>query len=149
MMNHSDQTLLDIARFNEEVVGAYNRGTAEEELPADLAIARSIIPAATAKLRDFSYIAPEIPVFDAAQCVGCMLCVAVCPDTAILGKVVPASLADNDTIPEASCSLPKPPSTTTIPRRKALSLGFLRLPSILRNAKAVASALKSVATTKP
>ena len=126
-MNNSDHTLLDIARFNEEVVGAYNRGTAEEELPADLATARSIIPAATAKLRDFSYIAPEIPVFDAEQCVGCMLCVAVCPDTAILGKVVPASLMDNETIPEASCSFAKTTKYYDNPQKKGIEPGLFTI----------------------
>ena len=34
-------------------------------------------------------IAPEIPEFIAANCVGCMDCVTECPDTAILGKVIP------------------------------------------------------------
>ena len=38
-------------------------------------------------IRDSSYIAPQIPVFDHSKCVGCMTCVTECPDTAILGKV--------------------------------------------------------------
>jgi len=53
--------LLDVADFNDRIVGAYNDGTAEEGLPADLSTARSLIPAGTAALRDFSYIAPDIP----------------------------------------------------------------------------------------
>lgn len=72
--------------FNERVIGAYNSG-ADDDLPADIGLARSIVPAGTGVLRDFSYIAPEIPEFDRNRCVGCMTCVTECPDTAILGKV--------------------------------------------------------------
>ena len=53
--------VVDIADFNERVVGAYNNGTAEKGLQADDQSARSVIPAATGALRDFSYIAPDIP----------------------------------------------------------------------------------------
>src|SRR5205809_2676051 len=85
--------VVDIEDFNERVVRAYNDGTAEKGLAADDQLARSIIPAATGALRDFSYIAPDIPEFIAENCVGCMDCVTECPDTAILGKVVePATL---------------------------------------------------------
>src|SRR5499427_6503268 len=79
--------VVDIPDFNERVVGAYNNGTAEKDLEADDFVARSIIPAATGALRDFSYIAPDIPEFVVENCVGCMDCVTQCPDTAILGKV--------------------------------------------------------------
>jgi pyruvate ferredoxin oxidoreductase beta subunit len=85
--------VVDIADFNERVVGAYNNGTAEKGLDADDDLARSVVPAATGALRDFSYIAPDIPLFVAENCVGCMECVTECPDTAILGKVAePATL---------------------------------------------------------
>jgi pyruvate/2-oxoacid:ferredoxin oxidoreductase beta subunit/NAD-dependent dihydropyrimidine dehydrogenase PreA subunit len=85
--------VVDVADFNERVVGAYNNGLAEKSLPADDQAARSIIPAGTGALRDFSYIAPDIPEFIAENCVGCMECVTECPDTAILGKVAePAEL---------------------------------------------------------
>jgi len=77
--------------FNGRVIGAYQEGKASAELPADLGVARSLIPAGTGALRDFSYIAPEIPRFDLEKCVGCMSCVTLCPDTAILGKAIPAS----------------------------------------------------------
>ncbi|MCH2131580.1 MAG: thiamine pyrophosphate-dependent enzyme [Pirellulaceae bacterium] len=80
--------VLDVNDFNERIIRAYEDGTAEKELPADLTVARSLIPAGTATLRDFSYIAPEIPEFIAGNCTGCMDCVTLCPDTAILGKVV-------------------------------------------------------------
>ena len=39
-------------------------------------------------LRDFSYVAPEIPEYIPDNCTGCMDCVTECPDTAILGKVM-------------------------------------------------------------
>src|SRR5436305_8329410 len=85
--------VVDIDDFNERVVGAYNSGLAERGLPADDQSARSIVPAATGALRDFSYIAPDIPEFIGENCVGCMECVTQCPDTAILGKVAdPATL---------------------------------------------------------
>src|SRR5438046_1923300 len=80
--------VVDIEDFNERVVRAYNDGTAEKGLAADDQLARSIIPASTGALRDFSYIAPDIPEFIGENCVGCMDCVTECPDTAILGKVI-------------------------------------------------------------
>src|SRR5881397_829999 len=80
--------VVDIADFNERVVGAYNNGTAEKGLAADDQVARSVIPGGTGALRDFSYIAPDIPLFITENCVGCMECVTQCPDTAILGKAV-------------------------------------------------------------
>ena len=77
--------------FNRRVIGAYQEGKGSAILPADLGVARSLIPAGTGALRDFSYIAPEIPEFDFEKCVGCMTCVTECPDTAILGKAIPES----------------------------------------------------------
>ena len=76
--------------FNRRVIGAYQEGKGSAVLAADLGVARSLIPAGTGALRDFSYIAPEIPKFDFEKCVGCMSCVTQCPDTAILGKAIPA-----------------------------------------------------------
>ena len=81
--------VLNVADFNNRIVGAYNDGSAELELPADNSTLRSFIPAGTGILRDFSYIAPEIPLLNSENCVACMACVVECPDTAILGKVVP------------------------------------------------------------
>src|SRR5438477_8449066 len=83
--------VVDVEDFNNRVVAAYEKGTAEKGLEADDAIARSIIPAATGAFRDFSYIAPDIPEFITENCVGCMDCVTECPDTAILGKVAEPS----------------------------------------------------------
>lgn len=86
-----DPLHVDTADFRDRVVRNYNCGTADKGLDADLNLATSWIPGGTAKLRDFSYIAPELPEFIADKCVGCMECVTQCPDTAILGKVVPES----------------------------------------------------------
>jgi pyruvate/2-oxoacid:ferredoxin oxidoreductase beta subunit/ferredoxin len=80
--------------FNRRVIGAYREGKGSVALPADAGIARSLVPPGTGALRDFSYIAPEIPEFIGEKCVGCMACVTECPDTAILGKAIPASRID-------------------------------------------------------
>jgi pyruvate/2-oxoacid:ferredoxin oxidoreductase beta subunit/NAD-dependent dihydropyrimidine dehydrogenase PreA subunit len=80
--------VLDVCDFNDRIIREYEEGTAEKELSADLSVARSLIPAGTATLRDFSYVAPEIPEYIPSNCTGCMDCVTLCPDTAILGKVI-------------------------------------------------------------
>jgi pyruvate/2-oxoacid:ferredoxin oxidoreductase beta subunit/NAD-dependent dihydropyrimidine dehydrogenase PreA subunit len=85
---HISLPILDVVDFNERIIRSYEDGSAEEHLPADLSVARSIIPAGTATLRDFSYIAPDIPEYKPSNCTGCMDCVTLCPDTAILGKVM-------------------------------------------------------------
>ena len=80
--------VLDVLDFNERIIRGYEDGSAEKGLPADLSLARSLVPAGTATLRDFSNIAPEIPLYIPENCTGCMDCVTQCPDTAILGKVL-------------------------------------------------------------
>ncbi len=80
--------ILDVREFNEHVIRGYEEGWGEQDLPADMALARSLVPAGTASLRDFSNIAPEIPEYIPSNCTGCMDCVTECPDTAILGKVI-------------------------------------------------------------
>jgi pyruvate ferredoxin oxidoreductase beta subunit len=80
--------VLDVRDFNDRIIRGYEEGYGEKELPADLSLARSLIPAGTATLRDFSNIAPEIPEYITENCTGCMDCVTECPDTAILGKVL-------------------------------------------------------------
>ena len=84
--------VIDVDDFNERIIRGYEEGTAEKKLPADLSVARSVVPAGTATLRDFTNVAPEIPEYIADNCTGCMDCVTLCPDTAILGKV----LAEDD-----------------------------------------------------
>src|ERR671927_1090309 len=80
--------VLDVEDFNERIIRGYEEGYGEKDLPADLSVARSLIPAGTATLRDFSNISPEIPEYITENCTGCMDCVTECPDTAILGKVL-------------------------------------------------------------
>jgi pyruvate/2-oxoacid:ferredoxin oxidoreductase beta subunit/NAD-dependent dihydropyrimidine dehydrogenase PreA subunit len=80
--------VLDVDDFNERIIRGYEEGWGERDLPADLSVARSLIPAGTATLRDFSNISPEIPEYIPSNCTGCMDCVTECPDTAILGKVI-------------------------------------------------------------
>jgi pyruvate/2-oxoacid:ferredoxin oxidoreductase beta subunit/Pyruvate/2-oxoacid:ferredoxin oxidoreductase delta subunit len=75
--------------FDAAIVPAYRKGVADEEWPADIGLARSIIPPGTAATRDFSHLAPQLPQFMAERCVGCMACVSACPDSAILATVVP------------------------------------------------------------
>jgi ferredoxin len=80
--------VLDVHDFNDRVIRNYEEGTVEQNLSADLAVARSLVRAGTAALRHFSYIAPDIPEYIVENCTGCMDCVPQCPDTAILGKVI-------------------------------------------------------------
>lgn len=87
--------ILDVREFNDSVIRSYEEGRGDKELPADVSVARSLVPAGTAALRDFSYVAPEIPIFVSENCTGCMDCVTECPDTAILGKVLAESHLEN------------------------------------------------------
>src|SRR5437016_10459078 len=80
--------VLDVTDFNERIIRGYEEGYGEKDLPADLSLARSLVPAGTATLRDFSNISPEIPEYITENCTGCMDCVTECPDTAILGTVL-------------------------------------------------------------
>ena len=87
-----------VADFGTTVMPAYRAGRADRELPAEAGVARSLIPPGTAATRDFSTLAPRIPLLDASKCVGCMACVNACPDTAILATAQPAgALADRIT----------------------------------------------------
>ena len=43
--------VLDVMDFNERIIRGYEEGYGENELPADLSVARSLIPAGTASLR--------------------------------------------------------------------------------------------------
>jgi pyruvate/2-oxoacid:ferredoxin oxidoreductase beta subunit/NAD-dependent dihydropyrimidine dehydrogenase PreA subunit len=83
--------ILDVVDFNDRVIRGYEEGYGEKDLPADLPIARSLMAPGSATLRDFSYVAPEIPQYIPENCTGCMDCVTECPDTAILGKVLAES----------------------------------------------------------
>ena len=43
-----DLPVLDVSDFNERIIRSYEDGSAEKCLPADLSLARSLIPACTA-----------------------------------------------------------------------------------------------------
>lgn len=90
----TDDEILDLVDFHERVLPAYASGSGPAELEADVQVARSILPPGTAAFRDFSHLAPDIPVFEPSKCVGCMECIAACPDTAILGKVLTEDLLE-------------------------------------------------------
>ena len=91
-------TVLDVHAyvddFNTSIVDAYRRGVADRDLPADVGVARSVIPPGTAAVRDFSGLAPRIPELVLDACVGCMTCVNACPDSAIIGIAQPPSVLD-------------------------------------------------------
>src|SRR3989304_5608225 len=56
-----------VGDFNERIIGAYAAGTGEQSLPADVGVARSLIPPGTGARRDFSSIAPEMPQLPRAR----------------------------------------------------------------------------------
>jgi pyruvate/2-oxoacid:ferredoxin oxidoreductase beta subunit/Pyruvate/2-oxoacid:ferredoxin oxidoreductase delta subunit len=87
--NRLNDGLFETVEAFSPVLEAYAKGSFDSDLGADAGVARSILPPGTAAVRDFSYIAPEMPKFIASRCVACMECVNLCPDTAILAKVVP------------------------------------------------------------
>src|SRR5438445_9963028 len=64
--------VLDVVDFNERIIRGYEEGYAEKDLRADLSIARSLVPAGTAALRDSSNISPEIPDNIPERCTGSM-----------------------------------------------------------------------------
>ncbi|MCM2322513.1 MAG: thiamine pyrophosphate-dependent enzyme [Oligoflexia bacterium] len=84
-----DAESCDLGNFRSEVLGAYLKGKADGELPADSHSARSLIPPGTAAARSFAAIASEFPAYHADKCVACMECVMVCPDAAVHGRVTP------------------------------------------------------------
>ena len=122
-----------VADFSATVMPSYKSGRADRELPVDAGLARSIIPPATAAARDFSTLAPRIPQFIADACVGCMACVNVCPDTAILATAQPraaleaslATFADAQSDSKAMCEQLRAQFTetqkyATVPERKGI-----------------------------
>ena len=76
-----DYVLVELRRVSTSTIStnassaATSRARRRNDLPADLSVARSLVPAGTATLRDFSYIAPEIPEYIRDNCTGCMDCV--------------------------------------------------------------------------
>ncbi|MBW1991142.1 MAG: 2-oxoacid:acceptor oxidoreductase family protein [Deltaproteobacteria bacterium] len=48
-----------------------------------------VVPAATSRFRDMSYIGTQVPLYDPNKCIACGLCAASCPDAAIFCLVTP------------------------------------------------------------
>ena len=121
--------------------------------------AAASFPPATGALRDFSYIAPDIPRFIAENCVGCMDCVTQCPDTAILGKVAePSTLEDSiwPRSPTSECAeawraqwVESPTSTTPCSRRRAWAAASSASSSTPPSARAAPNAWMPAAITTP
>src|SRR4051794_36401230 len=118
-----------VEEFGATVVPEYLLGKADRGHAADNGLARSIIPPGTAATRDFSTLAPRIPELIADACVGCMACVNVCPDTAILATVQPK--CDLESSLERDADLKSQFAVTqkyaTFPERKGLEPGLFGL----------------------
>src|SRR5262249_61618718 len=97
--------VLDHVDFNERIIRGYEEGYGEKHLPADLSLARSLVPAGTATLRDFSNIAPEIPDYNPENCTRCMDRRAQCPGTGLLGQ----GLSEGDRGPKTALIPQAPP----------------------------------------
>ncbi len=127
--------VLDVLDFNERIIRGYEEGTAEKEMPADLTLARSLVPSGTATLRDFSNISPEIPLYITENCTGCMDCVTECPDTAILGKVLSEpqleeklqSIADSDDRAMFQSQWSRTKKYYDAPKKKGLAGGMFNI----------------------
>jgi pyruvate/2-oxoacid:ferredoxin oxidoreductase beta subunit/Pyruvate/2-oxoacid:ferredoxin oxidoreductase gamma subunit/Pyruvate/2-oxoacid:ferredoxin oxidoreductase delta subunit len=46
-----------------------------------------VVPPATSRYRDLSYIGTALPVYDASKCIACGICTATCPDAALFTTV--------------------------------------------------------------
>ncbi len=53
-----------------------------------------VVPAATSRYRDMSYIGTQLPVYDASKCIACGLCVASCPDSALYSTITDRALPE-------------------------------------------------------
>lgn len=80
--------LIDEQRFHDEVLKPYREGHGFH-LPVSGHDEAALLPAGTATTRDLGYVASEMPVLDASRCTACMDCVAVCPDSALLARLIP------------------------------------------------------------
>jgi len=46
-----------------------------------------VVPAATSRFKDVSFIGTQIPVWDAKKCIACGMCAALCPDSALYSTI--------------------------------------------------------------
>ena len=93
-----------VEEFGRSIVPAYRRGIADQELPADVGLARSIIPPGTAATRDFSRLAPRIPEFLARASASAAWPASVPAPTA------PSSASSSRSPSSSRASKPSPPT---------------------------------------
>ncbi len=147
--------VLDVIDFNERIIRGYEEGYGEKDLPADLSLARSLVPAGTATLRDFSNIAPEIPEYIPENCTGCMDCVTDAPTRPSSARCSPRASwkRSSTTIPDGR---PRdvPPAVVEDQevlrrpaRRRAATAACSRSSSTRASARAAPSASPSATTT--
>ena len=46
-----------------------------------------VVPAATTRFKDVSFMGTQIPVWDATQCIACGMCATLCPDSAVYATI--------------------------------------------------------------
>ena len=80
--------------FCDHVLRNYVQGR-DAVIEADLYAARGLMPAGTSTSRTFRNLVPDIPRFTSANCTGCMECVNLCPDSAIVARVVEAETIEH------------------------------------------------------
>jgi pyruvate-ferredoxin/flavodoxin oxidoreductase len=54
-----------------------------------------VVPAATSRYRDMSYIGASLPVYEAAKCIACGLCTSSCPDSALISTVTDRTVTED------------------------------------------------------
>uniref|UniRef100_A0A7C5EQ58 4Fe-4S dicluster domain-containing protein n=1 Tax=Desulfobacca acetoxidans TaxID=60893 RepID=A0A7C5EQ58_9BACT len=68
--------------FHKEMVAPLLEG---KKVPWDRFL--PVVPAATSRFRDMSYIGTQLPVYDPEKCIACGICTASCPDAALYSTV--------------------------------------------------------------
>jgi len=53
-----------------------------------------VVPAATSRFRDMSFIGTQIPVWDAEKCITCGMCAASCPDSALFATITDKAIPE-------------------------------------------------------
>lgn len=80
--------------FCDHVLRNYVQGR-DSVIEADLYAARGLMPAGTAGHRSFRTLSADIPRFNSVNCTGCMECVNLCPDSAIMARVVEPEMVEH------------------------------------------------------
>ena len=73
--------------FSQEMVEPILEG---KKVPWDRFL--SVVPAATSRFRDMSFIGAQIPVWDAKKCIACGMCAVSCPDSALYATITDKDL---------------------------------------------------------